>query len=377
MIKMIDLQSQKRRLEDYCLSDDLNIFISEGRFIGGELISELESKLASYVGSTYAIACASGTDAIMLSLKSLNLSSDHVVFVPAFTFAGTLEAVYHAGAIPVLVDIEPYTYTMSIDSLRTAIDIVRTTTKLSPKIILAVDMFGQPADYNSLEYVAKEYNLFIVGDSAQSLGSRSLGVTDRRAEVSCTSFYPTKPLGCYGDGGMCFTSTLEIADSIRSLANHGCNWRAYRHDLIGHNSRLDAIQALILLKKMNIFDLELRSRMLVASAYNNAFNEVSGIYNPPDSILTTSAWAQYSVRFNTEDIRNKVESELLKNSIESAIHYPKPLHFQRAYFGLGYAEGDLPVSEEVSKTILSLPNHPYLTNREIKKVIEVVVEVLK
>lgn len=374
MIKMAEVKiaDEKTRRSLVSLIDAT---IAKGDFINGYPVTQLEQSLARYVGSGCAVGCASGTDALTIALKSLDLPRDSVVFLPAFTFAGTLEAVIAADLVPRFVDIEYYTFNMDYSSLQREFTKVVSDTNYSPKVILPVDMFGVPCPYDNIITFAEENNLHIVEDAAQAIGANYLGIKQGDEDfLACTSFYPTKPLGCFGDGGMIFANDYKAADKIRSICNHGFHKDKYHHKYVGTTSRLDTLQAVVLLSKLQKLEAEINSRMLVACNYNRFFNPEIRIKNPLNHTLTTSSWAQYSILLENEDQREKIRGKLNIKMIESEIFYPIPLHMQEAYAYLGYKEEDFPFSEAVSRRIVSLPIHPGVTMDNVRRVATTIIE---
>lgn len=371
-----DLNSQQM-----CIREKLekNIFqvLKHGRYIMGPEVGELEEKLASYVGVKHAIGCASGTDALLLALMAYGIGPGDAIFTTPFTFIATAEVISLLGAIPVFVDIDPCTFNIDPEQLKLAVKALRSNDSaryplprhikvpLAPRGIITVDLFGLPANYNRIHEIAEREKLFVIEDAAQSFGAKYKG---KKAcglgDIGCTSFFPAKPLGCYGDGGMCFTDNDVIAEKIRSLRLHGKGGHKYENVRIGINGRLDTLQAAILLAKFEIFPRELEQRQIVASRYNEMLGSLEGIktpYIPPDY---KSAWAQYSVLASSEDQRKRSQGKLKDAGIPTAIYYPKPLHLQKAFSYLGYESGDFPASEDCARKIFSIPMHPYMTESE-------------
>jgi dTDP-4-amino-4,6-dideoxygalactose transaminase len=366
-IPFIDLQAQRHRISDR-IDKAIAAVLEHGQFILGPEVTQLEKQLAAHCGAKHAVCCSSGTDALVLALMALEVRPGDAVFVPSFTFAATAEAVALVGATPVFVDIVAETCNMDAGSLNDAIAMVEKQSQLRPVGIIAVDMYGQTADVRSIKSVADPRNLWIMEDGAQSYGAtldgRRMGTL---TTISTTSFFPAKPLGCYGDGGAIFTDDDRLADLVRSLLFHGKGSDKYDNVRIGMNGRLDTIQAAILLEKLAIFDDEIVRREKVAAGYTRALGNFA--QTPVVIPGGTSAWAQYTLAF--ED-RDAVASRLKQQGIPTAIYYPKPLHQQTAYRHYPVAPDRLPVSDRMAKTVLSVPMHPYLDSETQERVSEAV-----
>ncbi len=355
MIPFNDLAAQRRRLGTE-LDDAIHEVIESGRFINGPAVRELEAALAEYTGRKHAIACANGTDALRIALMAMNIGPGDAVFTSPFTFFATAEVVGNVGATPVFSDIDAQTFNLDPVLLEKAIQKVLSEGQLKPKGIIAVDIFGQLADYDAICAVAEKYGLWVMEDGAQSFGACcgkkracSFGL------VSTTSFFPAKPLGCYGDGGMIFTNDDELAALSRSITVHGKGRDKYDNIRLGLNSRLDTIQAVILLKKFSIFPDEIMRRDVVARRYTELLSDV--VITPTVLPGTISVWAQYSIRTPK---RAEVMAALKEAEIPSAIYYPTPLHRATVFTALGYGENSLPEAEQLTGEVLSLPMHPYL-----------------
>ena len=360
-IPMIDLAAQRARL-GYRIEQAIGRVLAHGRFVMGPEVGELEERLAGYCDARHAVSCSSGTDALLLALMAWGTGPGDAVFVPAFTFAATAEVVALAGATPVFVDVDPVTYTLDPASLAAAIDGVA---ELRPAGIIAVDLYGQPADYNAIGAVAAGNGMWVLSDAAQSFGStldgRGVGTY---GAVSATSFFPTKPLGCYGDGGAVFTADDDLADRMRSLRAHGQGDHPYDHRLIGINGRLDTIQAAVLLQKIDVLAEELAARRRLAERYETA---LAGLVTVPTVAAgARSAWAQYTVLV---DDRDHVVPRLKASGIATAVHYPLPLQRQPAYAGFPVGPGGTPVADALAQRVLSLPMHPYLDDADQDRVI--------
>ncbi len=363
----IDLQQQQRRIEG-SLQKRIAAVLRHGNFILGPEIKELEKALAAYVGMEYCLTCASGTDALLLPLMARAIGPGDAVFVPPFTFMATAEVVSLLGATPVFVDIDPATYAMDPEKLETAIDNLKrgnapskkTPVDLAPRAVIAVDLFGAPADYDVINRIAQKHGLFVIEDAAQSFGASYKGKKScSLAEIAATSFFPAKPLGCYGDGGAIFTNDRELQELLQSLRVHGQGDNKYENVRIGVNGRMDTLQAAIVLAKLEIFDDEIKQRQSVARRYGRLLKDSVSVPCVPQH--SVSAWAQYSVQ---SDDRQAVMDRLKNAGIPTAIYYPKPLHLQKAFAYLGYEKGSMPVSEKAADRIFSLPMHPYLTEEE-------------
>jgi len=381
----IDLAFQQKIIRKEIYSN-IHAVLSHGRYIMGPEINELEEKLASYVGVQHAIGCASGTDALLLVLMAYNIGPGDAVFTTPFTFISTAEVISLLGATPIFVDIDPITFNIDPNQLDQAITALKkndtsiyplpmTQNKppLSPKGVIAVDLFGLPAEYDRINAISKKHSLFVIEDAAQSFGAEYKGrKTCSLSDLGCTSFFPAKPLGCYGDGGMCFTDDDQLNEVIQSLRVHGKGHHKYDNERIGLNGRLDTIQAAILLAKLSIFPEEVKMRQKVAQRYNDLLNCSSTFIVPPCILEhSTSVWAQYSVLAKDERHRSTLQALLKEKSIPAAIYYPKPLHLQEAFNSLGYREGDFPTSEDYSKRIFSLPMHPYLEKKDQERIAKI------
>ena len=354
-IPFIDLQAQRHRL-GAPLEAAIKAAVEGGQWILGPQVGQLEQDLAAWAGVKHAIACANGTDALLLILRAWDVGPGDAVFVPAFTFAASGEVVVLAGATPVFVDVLPDTFNMDPASLEAAVALVKRETKLKAKVVMPVDLFGQPADYRALAPIAAREKLRLLCDTAQGFG----GVLDgKRAgaigDAAATSFFPAKPLGCYGDGGACFTNDDGLKEALLSLRMHGQGADRYEHVRIGYNSRLDTIQAAILIEKLKIFDDEIRLRNEAAKRYNHAFAGSNRLVAPKVIDGAVSTWAQYTLQ--VED-RAKFQTDLKAAGVPTAVYYPIPLSQQPAYGH--YPSAPTPVSEALSKKVVSLPMHPYL-----------------
>lgn len=323
-------------------------------FIMGEEITQLEDSLQAYTGAKHAISCSSGTDALLLAMMALNITPGDEIITTPFTFIATAETIAFLGAIPVFVDIDEETY--NIDPSKVEAVITKKT-----KAIIPVSLYGQPADLDEIQMIAQQHDLKVIIDGAQSFGSTYKGQTDSTwGNISCTSFFPAKPLGCYGDGGAIFTDDDVCAEKIKSLRLHGQSKR-YHHQYIGLGGRLDTIQAAVLNVKLKYYKKDLALRQTVASKYTKALSNKNYIL-PLVKNDRTSAWAQYSIRVKEREI---LQSRLKEINIPTAVHYPMPLHLQECFNYLRYGKGAFPISEKVSQEIMSLPMNPFLSEDEI------------
>jgi dTDP-4-amino-4,6-dideoxygalactose transaminase len=389
-MQFIDLALQQKRIKDK-IDTNIAAILAHGKYIMGPEIGILENRLAEYSGVSHAIGCASGTDALLMALLVKQVGPGDAVFTSPFTFIATAEVISLLGATPVFVDIDPQTFNMDPVKLQHAIQAVEkndpsiypiptihptpsnSATIIAPKGILAVDLFGLTADYSRIGAIAGEHNLFVIEDAAQSFGAELNGKkAGSFGNIGCTSFFPAKPLGCYGDGGMCFTNDAHLAEIMESVRVHGKGHHKYDNVRIGVNGRLDTIQAGILLAKLDIFPEEIELRQQVADQYTSLLKPLSKIQAPTIPQGYKSAWAQYSVLTTDETQRTDLQTKLKAADIPTAIYYPKPLHLQSAFADLGYRKGDFPISEDISGRIFSLPMHPYLAEAAQQKIAEVI-----
>ena len=328
-------------------------------FIMGTEVSELETELEKYIDVRYAISCSSGTDAILMALMAIDIKPGDEVITTPFTFVATSEMIALLGAKPVFVDIDEKTYNIDANKIEAVI-----TSKT--KAILPVSLYGQPADMDEISKIAKKHNLKVIVDGAQSFGATFNDVKDLAlGDIATTSFFPAKPLGCYGDGGAVFTNDENLAVKLKSLRLHGQSKR-YHHQYIGIGGRLDTIQAAVLLVKLRHYKKDLLLRQEVASKYTDALQDKNVILPYIDS-RAQSAWAQYSIRIKNRD---EVQLRLKEVGVPTAVHYPMPLHLQECFKYLGYKSGDFPVAEKISTEIMSLPMNPYLEDMEIEFIAE-------
>ena len=367
-MEFVDLHLQYRHIQAR-VDARMRAVLAHQRFILGPEVAELEERLAARVATRHCITCASGTDALLLALMALGVGRrqdgqpDEVITSP-FTFFATGEMITLAGARPVFVDIEPVGY--NIDPSKIEAAITRRT-----KAILPVSLYGQAAEMDAIDKIAARHGLAVIEDAAQSFGAVYKGRhSGNLSTIGCTSFFPSKPLGCYGDGGACFTNDDALAGAMQELRNHGQEGR-YRHTRVGFNGRLDTLQAAVLLAKLDVFDEELTARGEIANRYTALLH--NAVKTPRVLPDRTSVWAQYTIEV---EVRPAVESSLTGEGIPTAVHYPTPLHLQPVYVSLakdrGWTRGSFPVAERAADRVLSLPMHPYLTPLQTETVAEAV-----
>ena len=336
-------------------------------FISGKQVTELEQQLAEYVDVKHCVTCGNGTDALTLVMMAWDIKAGDAVFVPTFTFFASAEVVAFEGATPVFVDVDERTFNVDPVKLEEAIEQVKKEGKLNPRAVIAVDLFGQPADYTKIEEICKKHGLLLLEDGAQGFGGK---IGERTAcsfgDAAATSFFPAKPLGCYGDGGAVFTNDDEMADYMRSIRVHGKS-PADKYDnlRIGLNSRLDTNQAAVLKVKLQAFkDHELESVNRAAKLYDEYLGNVVKTPVVPEGFY--SSWAQYTLILDSKEQRTHLQKELKEQGIPTMVYYPKPMHLQGAFADLGYKKGDFPVAESLCERVLSLPMHPYLNEEDIR-----------
>ena len=352
----IDLAAQQKTIRPI-IENAIDQVLKHGQYIMGPEVIEFESLLREFTKSKYAITCANGTDALQISLLALDIGKEDIVFVPSFNYVAAAEAIVSVGAIPYFVDVDESTFNIDTKSLKKAL-INCKRKSLTPKLIISVDLFGLPSVNEELLDVARQENIKIIFDAAQSLGSSSDEInTGNFGEITTTSFFPAKPLGCYGDGGAIFTNSEDLYEKITSIRLHGRGKEKYEHVRLGMNSRLDTIQAAILIQKLKIFPDEIIKRNKVANKYIELINKE--IICPETTHGKNSVWAQFTIKYKERD---KLKSFLATKNIPSVIYYPKPLHMQPAYSHY-YGHDDCYVSEDLSKKVLSLPMHPYLNEK--------------
>lgn len=371
-----DLKKQYQMLKND-IDESVIKVMESAHYIMGQEVGELEQQLADYVGRKHCISCANGTDALSLAMMAGKVGRGDAVFVPDFTFFSTAEIVAHIGATPVMVDVDSSTFNISIEDLENRIKEVKKEGKLIPKVIIPVDLFGLPADYERIEIIAKENELMIVEDGAQGFGG-SIG--KRKAcsfgDMSTTSFFPAKPLGCYGDGGAVFTDDDNLAEVLRSYRIHGKGSEKYDNVRIGVNSRLDTIQAAILIKKLQAFkEYELDRINVVARMYSERLENDVDVPVIPKGY--GSSWAQYTIKLESCKKRDGLKQFLAGEKIPSMVYYPRGMHQQTAFTELNLSDDMYPVSSKLCKTVLSLPIHPYMENEDIEKVCKAVKSYIK
>jgi UDP-2-acetamido-2-deoxy-ribo-hexuluronate aminotransferase len=356
-IPFIDLAAQRHRLDGAIEAAVLRV-MDHGVYIMGPEVRQLEEELAAFCGASHVVTCANGTDALGLVLKAKGVGPGDAVFCPSFTFCAVAEAAVWVGATPVFVDVLPDSFNMNPASLQAAVATARTL-GLRPAVVVPVDLFGQPADYDNIEAVAAREGLWVLCDAAQSFGAsyrgRKVGTI---GAATITSFFPAKPLGCYGDGGAIFTDDADLAEIVRSLRVHGQGNDKYDNVRVGMNSRLDTVQAAVLIEKLRIFADEIAARDRVARRYSERLAETATVPTVPDGL--DSVWSQYTLRLSGFH-RGTFITTLKTEGVPTAIYYPAPLHRQGAYAGFPIAEGGLPVAERLAEEVVSLPMHPYLT----------------
>lgn len=350
---------------------------SDCNFISGRQVRNLEDDLAEYVGVKHCISCANGTDALSIVMMAWGIKEGDAVFVPDFTFFSTGEIVSFCGATPVFVDVDMDTYNMSVNSLENKIKDIVSEGKLIPKVVIPVDLFGLPADYDGIRKIANKYNLLVLEDGAQGFGGR---IGDRRAcsfgDISTTSFFPAKPLGCYGDGGAIFTDDDDVAALIRSISVHGKGTMKYDNVRIGVNSRLDTIQAAILSVKLRAFKkYELDSINKAADKYSSLLKGIVKIPVIPDGFY--SSWAQYTIQLESREQRENIQKKLKEKDIPSMVYYPKPMHQQQAFADFKFEYSDYINTACLCDTVLSIPIHPYLTEEDSERVVSVITQCIR
>lgn len=365
-MQFIDLAAQQDRIRDR-IDARIAAVLSHGAYIMGPEVAELEEALAAFCGARHCISCANGTDALQLALMALEVGPGDAVFVPSFTFAASAEVVPFVGATPVFVDIDLDSYNMSPESLVRAVEHARAN-GLRPAIVMPVDLFGRPAEYDKLEQIAEAFELQMLCDSAQGWGARyNNRITGNIGRITTTSFFPAKPLGCYGDGGALFTDDPQLAAVLDSFRVHGKGTEKYDNVRVGVNSRLDTLQAAILLEKLSIYADEITAREAIAQRYTDALAEHFITPDIPHGIQST--WAQYTLRAASSEQRNTIIKALKSQGIPTAIYYPRPLHQQTAYRDFPTDPEGLGNSETASACVFSIPMSPYLTRDDQEKVI--------
>ena len=363
-MSFINLRRQYQ-LHREAFDNAIHAVLNHGQYIHGPEVTEFENQLQRFANVKHAVTCGNGTDALVLVLQAMHLQKGDVIFVPSLTFAATAEAVAICGGIPFFVDIDDKTYNLSIESLKEAVSEAKKQS-LKAVGIIAVDLFGLAADYTAINEVAKESNLWVMSDCAQGFGCTHNGhmvCSCRDCTIATTSFFPAKPLGCYGDGGAVFTNDDEVDTLIRSLREHGKGTEKYDNVRIGQNSRLDTIQAAVLIEKLKLFPNEIVLRNKIAERYTQAFQ--SRFQAPIHPKNDTCVWAQYTLKTTDPSARKQAMEAFGNNDIPTIIYYPKPLHLQTAYKHFPHAN-NMSACEHVSQTVFSLPMSPYLTEEEVQ-----------
>ena len=385
MIPFIDLKSQFARIQPDVEAAMLAV-VRSGQFILGPEVAKLEARLADYVGTKHCISCASGTDALVMALMAKGVGPGDAVFTVPFTFMASAEAIATVGATPIFVDVTADSFNMDTAALSRAIEALAKgdpsihplprlpedeLKALKPKGVIAVDLFGLTADYAAINAIAAAHDLFVIEDAAQSFGASANNArSGSLAEIACTSFFPAKPLGCYGDGGAIFVNDDTLDNILRSIRVHGQGDDKYENVRMGITGRLDAVQAAVLLTKLDIFDDEMDQRQRVASGYAAALaSEGMDVIAPVIPAHHTSAWAQYTVTARDAAARTEFQRRLSGKGIPTMIYYPKALHLQKAFANLGYQAGDFAVSEDLTSRVFSLPMHPYLADAAIVDIV--------
>ena len=370
-MQFLNLRAQQNRIRKP-LEKRINKILDHGAYIMGPEVFELEEKLADYCKVKHVISCSSGTDALLIPLMAWSIGPGDAVFTTPFTYHATAEVISILGATPILVDVYESTYNIDCEKLEIEIKRVTNEGKLNPKAIIPVDLFGLPARYRLIDKIAKKYNLKVLEDAAQSFGGSIRGKkVGSFGDVAATSFYPAKPLGCYGDGGAIFTNNDDIAEKCKSIRFHGTTEKdRYHSEMIGLNGRLDSIQAAVLLEKLTIFDDELSMRNEINFLYRKYLNNAQ--YHPNEY---HSSHALFSIVLGSNQKRNDLASRLTSKNIPNVVYYKFPIHLMQAFEYLGYKKGDFMVSETLSENILSLPMHPYLSKEEIRAIISTITSV--
>jgi dTDP-4-amino-4,6-dideoxygalactose transaminase len=372
-IPFIDLAAQRKRL-GRAIDDAIARVLGHGQFVLGPEVFALEADLAAFCGARHVVTCANGTDALLLVLMAHRIGPGDAVLCPSFTFCATAEVVLLAGATPVLVDVEEASFNIDPASVARGIAAAKRA-GLRPRAVIPVDLFGLPADHDSVNAVAKGEGLVVLDDAAQAFGAsykeRRIGTL---SDATAVSFYPAKPFGCYGDGGAILTSDAELATTLRSLRMHGQGKHQYDNVRVGMNSRLDTMQAAILIEKLKIFAEEIAARNRIAARYAAGLGDIVNV--PVVAAGSTSVWAQYTIRVG-DDRRDRLAADLKAQGVPTAVYYPTPLHLQAAYRQYPVAANGLPVSEALAGEVLSLPMHPYLDEAVQDRIIEAVRRALR
>lgn len=368
-IPFIDLAAQQAKLRPQ-IDRSIAKVLDEGQYIMGPQVAEFERQLAEFCGAKHCLSCANGTDALQLALMALGIKAGDAVFVPSFTFAATAEVVPLVNATPFFVDVLPDTFNMDPESLKRSIAHARKL-GLRPACVIPVDLFGLPADYDTLLSIARDEGMPVIGDSAQGFGGVYKGrTTGSICDITTTSFFPAKPLGCYGDGGALFTNDDALASLIDSFRVHGKGSHKYFNERIGLNSRLDTLQAAILIEKLAVYAAEIEARQHVAARYSDALGDVVDVPFIPEGLV--SIWAQYTLKTKGEAERKALQAKASEAGVPTVIYYPVPLHRQVAYSAFPADPAGLAVSDDLSTRVVSLPMHPYLAEADQTAIIEAV-----
>lgn len=372
-IPFIDLIAQRKALSAE-IDQALNTVLDHGRFIMGPEVGQLEKELSTFCGVSRCVTCASGTDALLLPLMAWEIGPGDAVFVPSMTFISSAEVVLLLGAVPVFVDVDAATFTMNPDSLSKAIEAAEKE-GINPRVVIPVDLFGQPADYGRINEIAKRRGIKVLADAAQSFGgSAPGGAVGTLADATASSFFPAKPLGCYGDGGAIFTADEELAEILESIRLHGRGDEKYDNVRIGLNGRLDTMQAAVLLVKLAAFPDEFKRRQALAGAYTRGLGDI--LEAPVVTDGYGSAWASYTLKAGSRQNRDSFQRALSKKSIPTQIYYPKPLHRQKVFASHNSLAPDgCPVSDDLSGRVFSLPFHPYMTDDTLDQIVHAVREI--
>lgn len=368
-MQFIDLKKQYEVLKEQIDKNVITV-MTEGRFIGGIEVKQLQTELADYCGVKHCLTCANGTDALTIALRCLGVGKGDAVFVPTFTFFASAETVALEGATCIFVDVDERTFNIDAVKLEKAVKAVIKEGKLNPKCVVAVDLFGQPADFPAIRKVTDKYGLKIIEDGAQGFGG---SINGKKAcsfgDIATTSFFPAKPLGCYGDGGAIFTDNDEYYELMSSLAVHGKGSYKYDNVRIGYNSRLDTVQAAVLLPKLDAFrKYELKDRNIAAAKYTEALENKFVTPFVPDGF--ESSWAQYTLILESEQQRDMIQASLKEKGIPTMVYYPIPMHKQTAFKGYDFNLDDLKVAESLCGRVISIPMHPYLDDNIIETVVK-------
>lgn len=361
MIPFIDLATQQEKIKT-SLDSRIADVLAHGQYIFGSEVKELEQKLAAYVGVKHCITCASGTDALLIALMALGIKAGDEVITTAFTYVATGEVIARLGAVPIFVDIDEKTYNIDPNKIEVAL-----TNKT--KAIMPVSLYGQCADFDAINVIAKKYDLAVIEDGAQSFGATYKGKKScGLSTIGCTSFFPTKPLGCYGDGGACFTDDDELVAAMDMIHRHGQD-RRYHHVRMGLNSRLDTLQAAILLAKLEIFDEEVSRRESIGEKYTAMLKNASSVTTPYIAEGNTSVFAQYTIRTKERD---KLQEKLKEAGIPTTVHYPIPLNMQPMFSYLFQEKGSVPVAEQAAQEVLSLPMSAWVQDEDMETIVKTV-----